>query len=91
MDQGTQQNAATVEESSAASHSLASELGSLLDQLGQFRVGRLKTMHAEMSRLASAPMSHSVARPAKRGSNVVTADFAAHAHAHDHQGSWEEF
>jgi methyl-accepting chemotaxis protein len=38
MDQGTQQNAAMVEQSTAASHALASEAGSLNDMLGQFRL-----------------------------------------------------
>lgn len=38
MDQGTQQNAAMVEESTAASHSLAADAAALTDLLGQFRV-----------------------------------------------------
>jgi methyl-accepting chemotaxis protein len=37
IDQGTQQNAAMIEESNAASDSLASEMVNLLDQLRQFR------------------------------------------------------
>jgi methyl-accepting chemotaxis protein len=39
LDQGTQQNAAMVEESTAASHSLAREAEALFNLLGQFRVG----------------------------------------------------
>ncbi len=38
MDQGTQQNAAMVEESTAASHSLATEATALNNLLGQFRL-----------------------------------------------------
>jgi len=38
MDQGTQQNAAMVEESTAASHGLATEAASLTALLGQFKV-----------------------------------------------------
>ncbi|WP_434712003.1 methyl-accepting chemotaxis protein [Rhizobium sp. YTUHZ045] len=38
MDQGTQQNAAMVEQSTAASHSLASEASALNTLLGQFRL-----------------------------------------------------
>lgn len=38
MDQGTQQNAAMVEESTAASHSLANEAEALFQLLGQFKV-----------------------------------------------------
>jgi len=91
MDHGTQQNAATVEETSAASHSLASELAALLDHLGQFNADRLKMAHAEMARHDPAPVPAAtpVPRQPKRSSNVVRADFAAHAH--DHQSSWEEF
>ena len=39
MDQITQQNAAMVEESTAASTTLADEASSLLDQVGRFRIG----------------------------------------------------
>jgi methyl-accepting chemotaxis protein len=39
MDQGTQQNAAMVEESTAASHNLAREAAALFSLIGQFQVG----------------------------------------------------
>ncbi|MCK5745252.1 MAG: hypothetical protein KAH44_03520, partial [Oricola sp.] len=39
VDKGTQQNAAMVEESTAASHGLANEAQSLSDLLGQFKLG----------------------------------------------------
>jgi methyl-accepting chemotaxis protein len=39
MDQATQQNAAMVEESTAASRALAHEADSLADLIGQFQVG----------------------------------------------------
>ncbi|GBQ44530.1 methyl-accepting chemotaxis protein [Acidocella aminolytica] len=39
MDQVTQQNAAMVEESTAASHALATEAGELARLVGQFRIG----------------------------------------------------
>ncbi len=39
MDQGTQQNAAMVEEQTAASHGLAAEAGALKTLLAQFRLG----------------------------------------------------
>ncbi|WP_339348526.1 PAS domain-containing methyl-accepting chemotaxis protein [uncultured Sphingomonas sp.] len=39
MDQSTQQNAAMVEETSAAARNLASEVGSLAEQTGRFKVG----------------------------------------------------
>jgi methyl-accepting chemotaxis protein len=40
MDLVTQQNAAMVEESTAASHSLSQETAQLLGLIGQFQVGR---------------------------------------------------
>ena len=43
MDQGTQQNAAMVEETTAASHSLAREAEQLFNLLGQFNVGASRT------------------------------------------------
>jgi methyl-accepting chemotaxis protein len=52
MDQMTQQNAAMVEESTAASHSLAQETTSLADLMGRFRI-RAET--APAARPASAP------------------------------------
>jgi methyl-accepting chemotaxis protein/methyl-accepting chemotaxis protein-1 (serine sensor receptor) len=48
MDQGTQQNAAMVEQSTAASHGLASEASALTALLANFRLG-------EMSQAASLP------------------------------------
>ncbi|ANH07807.1 PAS domain-containing methyl-accepting chemotaxis protein [Shinella sp. HZN7] len=57
LDQGTQQNAAMVEESTAASHSLAREAEALFNLLGQFRVG------AETGRGRPAE-THSDMRPA---------------------------
>jgi methyl-accepting chemotaxis protein len=52
MDQVTQQNAAMVEQSTAASHSLASEA----EQLARL-VGRFRTAQAEMASSASLPVS----------------------------------
>ncbi|UVC11435.1 PAS domain-containing methyl-accepting chemotaxis protein [Rhizobium sp. TH2] len=85
MDHGTQQNAATVEEASAASHSLASELASLLQQLGQFNVGRLQKVHAEMARPSPVPAP----RPVRSAVNVVKPAFGGQALAKE--SSWEEF
>ncbi|MGO7867462.1 methyl-accepting chemotaxis protein, partial [Rhizobium ruizarguesonis] len=41
MDQGTQQNAAMVEEQNAASHALAQEASALDDLLRQFKLGQV--------------------------------------------------
>ena len=49
VDKGTQQNAAMVEQTTAASHGLAGEAQSLADLLGQFKLG------AKSQRAAAAP------------------------------------
>jgi methyl-accepting chemotaxis protein len=61
MDHGTQQNAAMVEESTAASHTLASEASSLTALLGQFRVTGTDGGYA-----ASASAARPASRPAPR-------------------------
>jgi methyl-accepting chemotaxis protein len=52
MDQITQQNAAMVEESTAASTSLADEASALLDQVGRFRIGTERAYAHGTSRAA---------------------------------------
>ncbi|MFB2566410.1 methyl-accepting chemotaxis protein [Rhizobium sp. IMFF44] len=61
MDHGTQQNAAMVEESAAASHSLATEAASLSNLLAQFR-----TDGGDAMRIATKPVASSAPRPAPR-------------------------
>jgi len=51
MDQVTQQNAAMVEESTAASHSLAGEAEELARLVGQFRTGAVKVQAPVKSRI----------------------------------------
>ncbi|NEK36238.1 methyl-accepting chemotaxis protein [Rhizobium leguminosarum] len=70
MDQGTQQNAAMVEESTAASHNLATEAAALNNLLGQFRLtgtGGFTTS----APIATAPRA--AARPAARAAPVRVA------------------
>ncbi|MBN7807014.1 methyl-accepting chemotaxis protein [Agrobacterium rosae] len=59
MDQGTQQNAAMVEEQTAASHALAREAESLNELIGQFNLGG-----GARSATAFKPAQHSVPRSA---------------------------
>ncbi|MFF2320714.1 methyl-accepting chemotaxis protein [Agrobacterium sp. NPDC058088] len=59
MDQGTQQNAAMVEQQTAASHSLAREAEALNSLLGQFRMGSARTAVAGAGGY-SAPRQSSV-------------------------------
>lgn len=47
MDQGTQQNAAMVEQSTAASHTLAGEADALFSLLGQFKIAASQTRSAQ--------------------------------------------
>ncbi|MDK4704659.1 HAMP domain-containing methyl-accepting chemotaxis protein [Rhizobium sp. CNPSo 4062] len=61
MDHGTQQNAAMVEESTAASHSLATEAASLSNLLAQFR-----TDGSDAMRISTKPAASSAPRPAPR-------------------------
>jgi methyl-accepting chemotaxis protein len=63
MDQGTQQNAAMVEETTAASHGLATEATSLNSLLGQFRLTGTGGM-AGFARPAASRAAASVSRPA---------------------------
>ncbi|MEK1895128.1 MAG: methyl-accepting chemotaxis protein [Rhizobium sp.] len=78
MDQGTQQNAAMVEEQTAASHSLAQEAGALDDLLQQFNLGN--NVAAATPRAASAhPASRPVASPARALNNRVASAFGGQA------------
>ncbi len=66
MDQGTQQNAAMVEESTAASHGLAGEAAALTALLGQFKVsgGGFPTSAAPQTRAPFAAPLAAATRPA---------------------------
>ncbi len=61
MDHGIQQNAAMVEESTAASHSLATEAASLSNLLAQFR-----TDGGDATHISTKPVASSAPRPAPR-------------------------
>ncbi|ARM92296.1 methyl-accepting chemotaxis protein (plasmid) [Rhizobium sp. CIAT894] len=58
VDQGTQQNAAMVEEQTAASHGLAREAAALFELLEQFRFD-----DASISRSSAAQVAHHAGRP----------------------------
>jgi methyl-accepting chemotaxis protein len=89
MDQGTQQNAAMVEETTAAAHSLAREAEQLFALLGEFNVGGGAVSHR------SAPVAANAAsRPAMSPARQMTAKVAHafHGNAAIKSGdSWEEF
>jgi methyl-accepting chemotaxis protein len=60
MDQVTQQNAAMVEESTAASHALASEAEELTRMMGQFKLGAQSAAAARPGARRRAPVSNPV-------------------------------
>ncbi|MGO7535907.1 methyl-accepting chemotaxis protein [Rhizobium leguminosarum] len=71
MDQGTQQNAAMVEESTAASHNLATEASALNNLLGQFRLTGTGGFTTSAPIAAAAPRT--AARPAARAAPIRVA------------------
>jgi methyl-accepting chemotaxis protein len=81
MDQGTQQNAAMVEESTAASHTLATEAASLNNLLGQFKLtgtgGFVQTASVATADAAPRPVSRPAAKAPIRVANEGTSRPAA--------------
>jgi methyl-accepting chemotaxis protein/methyl-accepting chemotaxis protein-1 (serine sensor receptor) len=67
MDQGTQKNAAMVEETNAASHTLVSEVQSLSARLAQFNLGSGPRQQA-----SSAPAARSFTAPTQTAARPVT-------------------
>jgi methyl-accepting chemotaxis protein len=94
MDQNTQQNAAMVEESTAAAHSLAREADNLFQLLKQFNIGNIPTVSSSHGATGNGqPRREAAARPAvspvrQLASKLATA-FPARATAAG--GPWEEF
>ncbi|MDQ0455058.1 methyl-accepting chemotaxis protein [Rhizobium paknamense] len=64
MDQGTQQNAAMVEQQTAASHTLASEADALMHLLRQFKLGNEGVAQTKAGTGHAAPARATPARPA---------------------------
>ncbi|MBB3659498.1 methyl-accepting chemotaxis protein [Rhizobium sp. BK650] len=93
MDQGTQQNAAMVEEQTAASHALAQEAAALDDLLRQFKLGG-QTAAPVQRTVAATAASRPVASPARALASKVTKAFGgkqAAAAAVAVQEDWTEF
>jgi len=100
MDQGTQQNAAMVEESTAASHSLAKEAASLNDLLSRFNLGQSENRSASNGRRGHAPSAPMAVSPASRqapsparalGNRIASAFGGGSSSAAAQAQSWEEF
>ncbi len=94
MDQVTQQNAAMVEQTNAASHTLASDAENLARLVGQFKVTLADTAHVQKPEPAKAvsPQKPSPARilmdRVAGSSNRTASATASAAEAKEH---WEEF
>lgn len=88
IDQGTQQNAAMVEETSAASHSLAKEAEELFQQLGKFRLdegGRSRDRAVPTMQHTNQPK---VGETRRRGPKLVRTISGGNALAAE---AWEDF
>jgi len=89
MDQGTQQNAAMVEESTAASRSLANEVDALNRLLATFKTGEAQRIEAPSRRSPATPAVTSVRQmPQKIAKAFAVKGNAAIAQSAD---SWQEF
>ncbi|MCJ9720227.1 methyl-accepting chemotaxis protein [Agrobacterium sp. SHOUNA12C] len=88
IDQGTQQNAAMVEQSTAASHSLAKEVASLNNLLGQFT---LQGDRSYQRPAAATQQSAPAASPARSLRAKLAGAFGSSSSAAATAGAWEEF
>lgn len=86
MDQVTQQNAAMVEETSAAGASLANESGRLRELISQFQLGN--ALRQTVVVMTAGPMHRPVTSPVKRLAGKVAKAFSGNAAVKE---SWEEF
>ena len=85
MDQTTQQNAAMVEQSNAASNTLAQEAAKLRDLVGQFRLSDSGRSQASALRQAASVMAGSTTQTRKASTTTFKLRSTAVA------GGWEEF
>ncbi|MEK1931070.1 MAG: methyl-accepting chemotaxis protein, partial [Pararhizobium sp.] len=72
MDQGTQQNAAMVEESTAASHTLAAEAAALTALLANFKLGEATAAAVRHAPPPPAPRSIATPRATVRAASTTT-------------------
>ena len=93
MDQATQKNAAMVEETNAASHTLATDAENLTQLVKQFKIG--EGMNARQTPREATATSHSRPFPARSLMGKVAGAFnggsAARAIASPAGDNWEEF
>ncbi len=90
IDQGTQRNAAMVEESNAASHSLANEAEALFNLLGRFRVNEANQsarIPVDVAQKKHAPAPS----PARKLAGTLARAFGGKTATAEAASSWEEF
>jgi methyl-accepting chemotaxis protein len=86
MDQVTQQNAAMVEETSAAGATLASESGRLRELISQFQLSGAPRQNTVVA--AAGPAHRPVQSPVRRLAGQVAKAFSGNAAVKE---SWEDF
>jgi methyl-accepting chemotaxis protein len=92
MDQDTQKNAAMVEESTAASHSLAGEVASLNQLLAQFRLSKGGQHYAGSASVRQANDRDAPVRsPVRALGRKIASAFSGNAAIDMNKDSWEEF
>ncbi|NKN37016.1 PAS domain S-box protein [Agrobacterium sp. a22-2] len=91
MDQNTQQNAAMVEESTAASHSLAREAETLRKLLQQFRFEQHSSVNLTPVRTDASAVHRPAPSPARKLMAQVARANSGRAVTAQAQESWEEF
>ena len=91
MDQGTQKNAAMVEEQTAASHALAREAAALNELLRQFRLSNAPQAASARPAVATARSKPAVSPARALGRSVAKAFGGKATAAAASQDEWEEF
>lgn len=89
IDQGTQQNAAMVEQSTAASHSLAAESAALFELIGKFRTGQ-SSSHSQAP-AGRKPIQAVNANPPAKSPARTSQPAAYDGNAAVDMENWEEF
>ena len=91
MDQVTQQNAAMVEQSTAASHALAQETEELAQLAGRFRLGADAPAPAAARPARPVPALKVVGRSGRSRDGGAQRKPAPATAAHADEQAWEEF
>ena len=91
MDQDTQKNAAMVEESTAASHSLAREVASLNQLLSQFKLEGSNRSASNASVRPATSADRPATSPVRALGRKIASAFSGNAAIDTSKGEWEEF